>query len=201
MLSGSSSYFSGGKGIWMRQGPCIAVLLMLLLMVACGQNASTTTDTKTDVESSDSPERYIFDDGNPPISDIRAYRSLGADSALIVDRRRGIFLLVSDRRVSSVGSSGEGACEFQGVTSFSVVGDTVFVLNRLQGRLLGYSIRSGECLSEFISQELVKFSGMIRVGASFYFTRNSVNATTDPETVLLYRMDTKGNFRELYAKL
>ena len=71
------------------------------------------------------------------------------------------------------------------------------MLNRPQGRLLGYSIGSGECLSEFISQELSKFSAMIRVGSSFYFTMNSVNAATDPETVLLYRMDTQGNFTPL----
>ncbi|MCY4673811.1 MAG: hypothetical protein OXD43_08640 [Bacteroidetes bacterium] len=35
------------------------------------------------------------------------------------------------------------------------------------------------------------------VARAFYFTRNSVNAATDPETVLLYRMDTKGNFTPL----
>ncbi len=197
MLQVIYSGFRSDENTRMRFFSYVIVVSFLLLTVACGQNASTTTDTKTDVAPSNSPERYIFDDGTPPISDIRAYRSLGADSALIVDRRRGIFLLVSDRRVSSVGSSGEGACEFQGVTSFSVVGDTVFVLNRLQGRLLGYSIRSGECLSEFISQELIKFSAFIRVGASFYFTRNSVNAATDPEAVLLYKMDTQGNFMPL----
>ena len=141
--------------------------------------------------------RYVFDDGDPPISGIRAYRPLGGDSVLIVDTRSGIFLLDSDRRVSTLGTLGEGASEFQGVTSFSVVGDTVFVLNRRQGRLLGYSIRGCKCLSEFISQELAKFSAMIRAGASFYFTRSSVNATPDPETVLLYRMDTQGNFTPL----
>ena len=118
------------------------MLPLLLLMMACGQNASTNTDAETEEAPSDSPERYIFDDADPPISGIRAYRSLGADSALIVDSRNGIFLLVSDRRVSTLGASGEGACEFQRVTSFAVVGDTVFVLDRLQGRLLGYSIRA-----------------------------------------------------------
>jgi len=174
----------------------IAVVLLLLLMVACGQNASTTTDTKPDETPSDSRERYIFDDADPPISGIRAYRPLGADSALIVDSE-GIFLLVSDRRVSSLWASGEGACEFRGITSFSVVGDTVFVLDRLQGRLLGYSIRSGECLTEFNSEEFIKYSAVIRVGGSFYFTVNSVNAATAPEAVLLSRMDTQGNFTPL----
>ena len=177
-------------------GSLIAVLPLLLLMMACGQNASPTTDTKTDEASSESLERYIIDDADPPISGIRAYRPLGADSALIVDSE-GIVLLVSDRRVSSLGASGEGACEFRGITSFSVVGDTVFVLDRLQGRLLGHSIRSGECLSEFTSQELIEYSAMIRVGGSFYFTRNSVNAATAPETVLLSKMDTQGNFTPL----
>ena len=177
-------------------GSCLVVLPLLLLMMACGQNASTTNDTKADEPPSVSPERYIIDDADPPISGIRAYSPLGADSALIVDSE-GIFLLVSDRRVGTLGTLGEGACEFQGVTSFSVVGDTVFVLNRLQGRLLGYSIRSGECLSEFISQELTKFSAMIRVGGSFYFTMNSVNAATASEAVLLSKMDTHGNLTPL----
>ena len=175
----------------------IAVVLLLLLMVACGQNASTTTDTKPDEAPSDSPERYIFDDADPPISGIRAYMSLGADSALIVDSRNGIFVLVSDHRVSTLGALGEGACEFQRVTSFSVVGDTVFVLDRQQGRLLGYSISSGECLSEFSSRELNNWSVMIRVGGSFYFTMNRFNAGTAPETVLLSSMDTQGNFTPL----
>ena len=96
-----------------------------------------------------------------------------------------------------MGAAGEGACEFRSITSFSVVGDKVFVLDRLQGRLLGYSIRSGECLSEFTSQELIKHSAMIRVGGSFYFTRNSVNAAIAPEAVLLSKMDTQGNFTSL----
>ena len=196
LITRDTSYGSE-KIAWERYFPYVFVLLLLLLSVACGQNASTTTDTRADESPSDSPERYIFDDADQPISGIRAYRSLGADSALIVDNRRGIYLLVSDRRASTLGASGEGACEFRGITSFSVVGDTVFVLDRLQGRLLGYSIRSGECLSEFISQELVKFSAMIRVGGSFYFTRNSVNAATAPETVLLSKMDTQGNFTPL----
>lgn len=177
-------------------GSCIFVLPLLMTMMACGQNASTTTDTKADEAPSDSPERYIFDDADPPISGIRAYTPLGADSALIVDLE-GFFLIVSDRRVSTFGTLGEGACEFQSITSFSVVGDTVFVLDHRQGRLLGYSIRSGECLSEFISQELTQFSAMIRVGKSFYFTRNSVNAATAPEAVLLSKMDTQGNFTPL----
>lgn len=189
--------FRGEKDAWARYFPYLFVLLLLLLTVACGQNASTTTDIKADEARSDSPERYIIDDADPLISGIRAYRPLGADSALIVDNRRGIYILVSDRRVSTLGVSGEGACEFRGITSFSVVGDTVFVLDRLQGRLLGYSIRSGECLSEFISQELIKYSAMIRVGGSFYFTRNSVNAATAPEAVLLSKMDNQGNFAPL----
>ena len=38
---------------------------------------------------------------------------------------------------------------------------------------------------------------MIRVGGSFYFTMNRFNAATAPETVLLSRMDTQGNFTPL----
>ena len=98
--------FRGEKDAWARYFPYLFVLLLLLLTVACGQNASTTTDIKADEAQSDSPERYIIDDADPLISGIRAYRPLGADSALIVDNRWGIYLLVSDRRVKHFGGFG-----------------------------------------------------------------------------------------------
>ncbi len=166
--------------------------LSLLMIASCRNDAP-----KTGPVASDSVERHIFDDGVPPISAINSYTPLRGDSALVVDNRDHIFLLVSNRRTRIVGTLGEGPCEYQDVTTYSVVGDTVFVLDHRRGKLVGYSVIDGACLSEFVSPDLSRFSATVRAGSWFYFTRTNYTTTLDPQTVLLYRLSLAGELAPL----
>lgn len=169
---------------------CVA--LSLLMVASCRNDAS-----KTGPVASDAVERHIFDDGDPPISAINSYTPLRGDSALVVDNRDHIFLLVSNRRTRIVGTLGEGPCEYLDVTTYSVVGDTVFVLDHRRGKLVGYSVRDGACLSEYVSPDLSRFSATVRAGSWFYFTRTNYTTTLDPQTVLLYRLSLAGELAPL----
>lgn len=175
----------------LRYGP-YCVVLSLLVIASCRNESAREAPT-----GSGSSERYILDEGTPPISAIRGYTSLRGDTALIADERGEIFLLIADRRVGRIGARGSGPCEYQALTSYTVAGDTVFVLDHRQGKLVGYSVKDGSCLSELVAPDLARFSALIKVGPWFYFTVTSYNTSLPPESVLLYRMSLSGEFTPL----
>lgn len=141
--------------------------------------------------------RYITDDDSPPISDIEGYIPIGPDSAIVADNTGALFLLVSDRKVRVIGQQAEGPCAHMDVTSFAVVGDTVFVLDRRLGRITGYAINSGTCLVEVANPELTSFRRLGRVGGWFYLVATSYSATTPEGESLLYRMNASGKLESL----
>ncbi len=167
---------------------CCAALL-LLMVASCRNDASKTEPVVSDVS-----ERYVIDEGMPPIAAINGYTPLRGDTALVVDNSDEIFLIVSDRREEMIGTKGVGPCEYQDVTAYSVAGDTLFILDRGLGRLVGYSVRDGTCLSEFVDPFLTHFTGVSKTGPWFYFTMSSYSTPLDPETVLLYRLSAAGEF-------
>ena len=141
--------------------------------------------------------RYITDDDIPPISAIEGYIPIGPDSAIVADNTGALFLLVSDRKVRVVGQQAEGPCTHTDVTSFAVVGDTVFVLDRRLGRITGYAINSGTCLVEVTNPELSSFRRLGRVGGWFYLVATNYSATTPEGESLLYRMSASGKLESL----
>ena len=141
--------------------------------------------------------RYITDDDIPPISDIEGYIPIGPDSAIVADNTGALFLLVSDRKVRVIGQQSEGPCAHTDVTSFAVAGDTVFVLDRRLGRITGYEINSGTCLTEVRNPELSEFRRLGRVGGWFYLVATSYSATTPEDESLLYRMNASEKLESL----
>ncbi len=182
------SHHCGQYVLWYKV--CCAALL--LMVASCRNDASSPEPVVSDV-----PERYVIDEGMPPIANVNGYTPLRGDTALVVDNRDGVFLIVSDRREGMIGTKGVGPCEYQDVTAYSVAGDTLFILDRGQGRLVGYSVKDGACLSELVDPFLTRFTGVSKAGPWFYFTMSSYSTPLDPETVLLYRMSAAGEFMPL----
>ncbi len=145
----------------------------------------------------DKATRYVSDDGIPPISAIIGYSVIGADSAIAIDNTESIFLLESDRRTKKIGQNGDGPCEVWDVTSFAVVGDTIFVLDSSLGRITGYSISSGDCTAEVVHPELTAFSAIGKAGGWFYLVRTKYISVAPPEEPLLYRFSASGVLESL----
>lgn len=141
--------------------------------------------------------QYIRDTGSPPIAQIVAYVPLGADSALAVDNREAIFLLVSGERVATIGSIGEGPCEYTDVTSFAAAGDALLVLDRRLGRVVQYSIARGDCAGETTVPGLSGVSGIATAGGSRFFIAEGYAAPTEAEKPLLFAMDEGGELAPL----
>ena len=141
--------------------------------------------------------QYIRDTGSPPIAEIVAYVPLGPDSALAIDNREAVFLLVSDERVATIGSIGEGPCQYTDVTSFATAGDTLLVLDRRLGRVVQYSISRGDCAGETTSPGLAGVSGIAAAGGSWFFIAEGYAAPTDPEKPLLFAMREGGELAPL----
>ena len=162
--------------------------LLLIFMVALSTQVAMAQETVV---------RYITDDDSPPISDIEGYVPIGPDSAIVADNTGALFLLVSDRKVRMIGQQSEGPCAHTDVTSFAVAGDTVFVLDRRLGRITGYEINSGTCLTEVRNPELSRFRRLGRVGGWFYLVATSYSATTPEDESLLYRMNASEKLESL----
>lgn len=162
--------------------------LLLIFIVALSTQVATAQETVV---------RYITDDDSPPISDIEGYFPIGPDSAIVADNTGALFLLVSDRKVRMIGQHSEGPCAHTDVTSFTVAGDTVFVLDRQLGRITGYEISSGTCLMEFGDPELSRFSRLGRLEGWFYLVATAYTATTPEDESLLYRMSASSKLESL----
>ena len=162
--------------------------LLLIFIVALSTQVATAQETVV---------RYITDDDSPPISDIEGYFPIGPDSAIVADNTGALFILVSDRKVRMIGQQSEGPCAHTDVTSLAVAGDTVFVLDRRLGRITGYEINSGTCLTEVRNPELSRFRRLGRVGGWFYLVATSYSATTPEDESLLYRMSASSKLESL----
>lgn len=134
--------------------------------------------------------RFLVDDGSPPMSAVIGYSVIEENRAIAVDNDAGLFLIESDRRTKKIGLAGDGPCAIRRVSSFTVVQDTVFVLDNRQGRITGYSISTGECVTEIVLPELTEVTSLSRVGGWFYLVRTRYTSVSSPDQVLLYRLGT-----------
>lgn len=179
----------GNLNAMIRMQPVIPFrYLLLIFMVALSTQVAMAQETVM---------RYITDDDGPPISDIEGYIPIGPDSAVVADNTGALFLLVSDRKVRIIGQQAEGPCAHTDVTSFTVAGDTVFVLDRRLGRITGYEISSGTCLMEVGDPELSRFRRLGRVEGWFYLVATDYAATTPEDESLLYRMSASNQLESL----
>ncbi len=137
----------------------------------------------------DADVRYLTDDGDPPMSAVIGYSMIGLDSAIVIDNTDTIFLLISDQREKIIGQKGSGACEHQEIASYTVAGDTLFILDNDLGRITGYSIRSGKCVSETSSSELSQFSQIGKFGDDFYLAKTDYNSASSPDESIVYRFN------------
>ena len=137
----------------------------------------------------ESQVRYLVDAADPPMSAIIGYSWIGEDSAIAADSRGGLFLIESDRRAKQVGAIGSGPCEVREVASFSINGDTLFVLDNRAGRITGFSISDGSCVTEVVHPELSRFSSMSRVDGGYVLVKSNYTSATAPGEFILYRLE------------
>ena len=155
---------------------CLALSIWAVMVV------SLTADAQ------DVPTRYLTDLGDPPISEIIGYLPINERLAIAADYNGGLYLIESDRRTRKINASGAGPCENRQVSSFTVVGDTVFVLDKWSSRITGYLISSGRCVSEITHEELYNYSSVTRMGGWFYVVRTRYNNGMPSEEPLLFRI-------------
>ena len=136
----------------------------------------------------DVPTRYLTDLDDPPIGDIVGYLPVDASSAIAADHTGALYLIESDQRTRQINVAGEGPCETSRVASFTVVGDTVFVLDSRSSRIIGYAISSGSCVLEITHSGLRGVSSIARIGGWFYVVRTGYTSVMPLEEPLLFRV-------------
>lgn len=149
------------------------------------------------VAAQDGPSRFLVDDGSPPMSAVIGYAEIGQNKAIAVDNNAGLFLIESDRRTKKIGLAGDGPCAIRRVGSFTVVQDTLFVLDNRQGRIIGYLISTGECVAEIVNPELAEVNSLSRVGGWFYLVATGYSSVSPENQSLLYRLHAASSFEPL----
>ena len=171
----------------------------LLVQSGCVDTSSNQdgSQVRTNEASSDTEPRYLTDEGTPPMMSVIKYAPVSDGLALVVDADDGLFVIESDRRTQMIGRRGTGPCEFEEITSMSVVGDTVFVLDREQTRIVGYSIDAGDCLADLSHPRLIEFTKIGRSDGWYYLLKSKVSSLFPSDLVLLHRIDDAGTHEPL----
>ena len=146
----------------------------------------------------DAPTRYLTDLGDPPISSITGYLPINERMAIAADNKHGLYLFEADQRTKRINVTGEGPCETNRVASYTVVGDTVFVLDSSSRKIIGYSVSSGRCLYEIRNPSLdISVGGMARIGGWFYGVRIMYTSVSALEEPLLFRVSDAETYEPL----
>lgn len=174
----------------------LTVTLVVVVLAGCQSSDRGPASTQVTPVPPE-PSRYLVDEGMPPVAGIIKYLPVGQDSALTVDFEGGVYLFIDDRRAGMLGRRGRGPCEYEEVTSLSVVGDTVFIFDRRLTRILGYSIGTGECEAEVSHPDLIRVGKFGRVGGWYYVLHSSVTSWLPEDYVLLHRLDDEGTLEPL----
>lgn len=138
----------------------------------------------------------LIDDG-PPLSEIAKMIWIGHDSILVTDRSSQFQLFVNYRFAKVVGKKGKGPGEYVSMWYFQAIGDTVFVFDRRSGKIIEYSLETGEVYDEVVNTNLIQFTGFLRANGTFYFGYSTYTGEPKSEKCLLYQLDEHNKLIEL----
>jgi hypothetical protein len=144
----------------------IKLLVCGFVMFSCSRNDNASSFNKIrqsqgsrEMKMMKASEKLIpLNDSKQFLGQDPVYFLLGNDSALIIGRRF-IHLYVNNSFHRSLGTLGRGPKEYGSVNAFSVSGDTLFILDDTNAKIVGYSVSNATCLYElksaiFIAQGL-----------------------------------------------
>lgn len=138
----------------------------------------------------------LLDDG-PPLSQITRIVSIGRDSMLVTDRSHQLQLFVNYRFEKMVGKKGKGPGEYSSARYFQAIGDTVFLFDRLLGKVIAYSVKTNRVYDEVVNTNLTQFDGFLRANGAFYFGFSTYTGEPEPEKCLLYQLSNHNKLTEL----
>jgi hypothetical protein len=109
--------------------------------------------TNTVVLSSDKPQTVnVVELPNEKLGQILHLEYLSADSAIVASNR-ALYLVINDTVRYRIGNKGKGPREYQFLTSFDVVSDTIIILDK-GVKVLYHNLRNNTTIREYIHPKI-----------------------------------------------
>jgi hypothetical protein len=92
-------------------------------------------------------EKFSIDDSQQYLSTNPQYTSISQDSALIADSQ-GYYLYVNQKFVKIIGKIGSTSGEYKFNKAYTINGDTLFIYDQVNSKIIGYSLTTNTCIYE-----------------------------------------------------
>lgn len=162
----------------------------VLLILGCSSKSEETSanNVEKDLSLSEPTETHMLKDDLELLDDIRTVQPISGDQLIIVDGKPGIYLFENYKMTTRIGTKGNGPCEYEGISSIDISGDTLFVLSPNQNKITSYSISNNECLGEISNEKLSSKAYMYRNGDHFILG-SAANAYTPDSAAVMHRFN------------
>lgn len=164
-------------------------IALLFFLTACSGGGDPAAPS---ANLSESGESHTLRDDLRLLGNVNEVAPAGENRLVISDNSPGVALFEDYEMVRSYGSEGEGPCEYTSVNSFDISGDTLFVLNTSQAKIITYRISSGECLGERNPSLLSSQYYLERENGYFHTARISYHMMSPDSTRLLFKLRDSG---------
>ncbi len=180
----------GGRNV----AKTISFLVATVVVAVLGSCEKEKSDNVTLVGE---PERVVLLDSKSPLGEIMSMRSYSKDRILVLDNTHTLQLFRNKRGEGIVGVKGRGPCEYNMAMNFSVLDDTLYVLDKSGGKIVWYSMKTNSCLGEIVNAELTNWSSLVRLQGKFYLIFSEFTAGMNLSKRMLCVMDDYGQMKSL----
>lgn len=161
-------------------------LVSLLLISSCAKKTNQNLKVSK-------LEEITISDGKPFLGEITIFDYRDQEHFFTYDSRANIkeFRNYSFSKVH--GTTGDGPCEHGSVNDFSILGDSLYVLDRGQSKYIKYDLSnssSNNCF-EIVDENVGGLFGIQPFPEGTYFIRGALSSSMDPSMPVLYKYNKK----------
>ncbi|MDZ7773112.1 MAG: 6-bladed beta-propeller [Balneolaceae bacterium] len=177
----------------------LLLLLFSLALASCtgGEEPNANAPSERSVTVGDVVESHPLEDDMKILDSVAELVPLGGGRHLVQDRSPSVALFEDYRMVRTYGATGEGPCEYSGISAIDTSGDSLFVLSANQAKVVTYHLETGECLGESGNEAFARRAYLERRGDAFYTARTYYVMGAADSTQVLFRIPDGGEAEPL----
>jgi len=167
----------------------------IVVASGCQRKSYLSGNTKNFIVTDTSS--VLINDTELYLSQSPQFTYISKDSALIVDNK-GFHVYVNQKYSKTIGKAGGGTGEYKSNQSYCISFDTLFVYDFPNSKVIGYSLRTGECVFEKSSPAVAQFlaTSILRHKGKFLIA-NTTYFSTPQNTNIFALLDDAGRLEEI----
>ncbi len=142
-------------------------------------------------------KKHTLDDSNSPLGQIYNITRTGKEDILIADGSPSIELYKHFTFTRSFGKKEKGPCEFLRTPVNATAGDTLYLMDDIQGKLITYNLNTGGCIREVTYHDLQLMDSITPLHGTLYLTRGNFSPAMQPNDTVFYKINDRGRLQPL----